>query len=292
MGPLRDPWYLRRRVITHPNATATSGIVAMLRTMYVVIVGAGEVGLHIAGFLAQEGQKVALIERDHDRLGEVGEKVDALTVIGNGASKRVLSEANVKQADILIAVTDSDEVNMIACMAAKRVGVPLTMARIRNADYLDSTDAVSSEFTGIDYVIQPEAAVAEEIGRLADFPGALEVEVFAGGHALMVEVKIAEGSRVAGKAIADMNLPREVLVTGVLTNDTMVIPRGGTVLESGERVFLAGQPAAVREAAGILSLKTKMPKNCILLGCGDMGLPVAQGARGAWHPPHSLREGS
>jgi trk system potassium uptake protein len=244
--------------------------------MYVVIVGAGEVGLHIAGFLAQEGQKVALIERDHDRLSEVGEKVDALTVIGNGASKRVLSEANVKQADILIAVTDSDEVNMIACMAAKRVGVPLTMARIRNTDYLDSTDAVSSEFTGIDYVIQPEAAVAEEIGRLADFPGALEVEVFAGGHALMVEVKIASGSRVAGMAIADMNLPREVLVTGVLTDDTMVIPRGGTILESGERVFLAGQPAAVREAAGILSLKTKLPKNCILLGCGDMGLPVAR----------------
>ncbi len=171
--------------------------------MYVVIVGAGEVGLHIAGFLSSGGPegRAHRPRRRSPRRGRT-RSIDALTVVGNGASKRVLSEANVKQADILIAVTDSDEVNMIACMAAKRVGVPLTMARIRNADYLDSTDAVSSEFTGIDYVIQPEAAVAEEIGRLADFAGALEVEFFAGGQAMMVEVKIAAGSRCAGRAIA------------------------------------------------------------------------------------------
>jgi trk system potassium uptake protein TrkA len=244
--------------------------------MYVVIVGAGEVGLHIAGFLSQEGQKVALIERDPDRLAQVSERVDVLTVHGNGASKRVLSEAGVSRADILVAVTDSDEVNMIACMAAKRIGVPLAVARIRNADYLDSTEAVSSEFTGIDYVIQPEAAVAEEIGRLADSPGALEVETFAGGDAIMLEVQIAEGSRCARKAIVEMGLPREALVTGVLSGDTMTVPRGGTVLNPGDRVFLAGQPAAVREAAGMLSLKTRPPKTCILLGCGDTGLPIAR----------------
>jgi trk system potassium uptake protein TrkA len=197
-------------------------------------------------------------------------------VQGNGASRRVLLEANVEQADMLIAVTDSDEVNMIACMAAKRVGVPLTVARIRNADYLDSTEAISSEFDGIDYVIQPEAAVADEIGRLADYPGALEVETFAGGEAIALEVRIAEGSNCAGKAIADMALPRQALVTGVLSGETMTIPGGGTVLNPGDRVFLAGQPAAVREAAGMLSLKTKAPKSAILLGCGDIGLPVAQ----------------
>lgn len=244
--------------------------------MYFLIVGAGEVGLHIAGFLAQEGQDVALIDRDSERLAAVAQQIDVLTVAGNGASKRVLVEANVSKADMMIAVTDSDEVNMIACMAAKRIGVPLTVARVRNADYLDSNEAVSSEFTGIDYVIQPEAAVAEEIGMLADCPGALDVEMFAGGLASMEEIEIAAGSRFAGKAIADMDLPRQVLVTGVLSGDTLVIPRGGTVLKAGDRVFLAGQPAAVREAAGILSLKTKVPKTCMLLGCGDMGLRVAQ----------------
>jgi len=244
--------------------------------MHVVVIGAGEVGLHIAGFLSREGQNVVLIERDPGRLAKAAEEIDALTLAGNGASKQVLSEANVNEADMVIAVTDSDEVNIVACMAAKRVGVPLTVARIRNSDYLDSTDAVSSEFTGIDYVIQPEAAVAEEIGRLVDTPGALEVESFAGGLAKVVEIEVAEASRCAGKAIIDMALPREVLITGVMRGDTVTIPRGATVLKAGDRVFLAGQPGAVTEAAGALSLKTRAPKTGILLGCGDLGLPVAQ----------------
>lgn len=244
--------------------------------MYIVVIGAGEVGLHIAAFLGQEGQKVAVIERDPAHLARAAEKVDALTVLGNGASKRVLLEANVSQADILVAVTDSDEVNMVACMAAKRVGVPMTVARIRNADYLDSADAVSSEFTGIDYVIHPEAAVAEEVGRLADTPGALEVETFAGGLASVVEVEIAKDSPYAGHALMDMALPRDMLVTAVLGGDKITIPRGSTVLNAGDRVFLAGRPAAVGEAAGLLSLKTKVARRCILLGCGDMGLPIAQ----------------
>jgi trk system potassium uptake protein TrkA len=244
--------------------------------MYVVIVGVGEVGLHIAAILSQEGHNVALIERDLDRLSKAAQEIDALSVMGNGASKRVLLQADVTHANILIAVTDSDEVNMIACMVAKRVGVPLTIARVRNADYLESAEAVSSELTGIDYVIQPEAAVAEEIGKLADFPGALEVESFAGGQVRMLEIQVDEESSGAGKAIVEMGLPREVLVTGVLRGDTITIPRGDTVLSAGDRVFLAGQPAAVREAAGLLSLKMKTPKSAILLGCGEMGLRVAR----------------
>lgn len=244
--------------------------------MYFLVVGAGEVGLHIAAFLAQEGQKVALIDRDPARLAQVSDEIDALTVAGNGASKHVLTEANVAEADMLIAVTDSDEVNMIACMAAKRVGVPLTVARIRNSDYLDSKEGVSSEFTGIDYVIQPEAAVAEEVGRLADSPGALEVETFAGGLASMVEVEIAPQSTCAGKPLAELQLPRQALVTGVLSGDTIIIPRGSTVLVAGDRVFLAGRPEAVKEAAGMLSLKTKAAKRAMLLGCGDMGLLIAR----------------
>ena len=118
-----------------------------------------------------------------------------------------------------MAVTDSDEVNMIACMAAKRVGVPLTMARVRNSDYLDTTESVSAEFTGIDYVIQPETAVAEEMGRLADAPGALEVETFAGGMASMVEVEMDGGERRAGKPCSD-TASQEALLTGVLPATT------------------------------------------------------------------------
>ncbi len=244
--------------------------------MYAVIVGAGEVGLHIASMLSRGGHEVAVIERDARRAADAGQELDALVVPGNGASKRVLLEANVRKADIMIAVTDSDEVNMIACMAAKRAGVPQTVARIRNTEYLDSNEGVFSEFTGIDHVIQPESAVADEIGKLADFPGALEVETFADGLVKMVEIEVAQDSPWAGKPIAQMALPREVLVTGVLDGDTIDIPRGATVLHAGERVFLAGRPEAVAEAAGLLSMKARKARSAILLGCGDVGLRVAQ----------------
>jgi trk system potassium uptake protein TrkA len=244
--------------------------------MQVLIVGAGEVGFHIAEILSQEGHDVALIDKDPELARRASERLDALVIVGNGASKRTLREARVARADILIAVTDTDEVNMVACMAAKHVGVPLTMARIRNPDYLDEAASVSSEFTGIDIVIQPEAAVADEIARIAELPGALEAGTFAGEQVSMVEVSVDPGSPAVGRALIEIGLPRNVLLTAILRESGMAIPDGRTVLAPHDRVFVVGKREGVLRAASLLSLQMEPPRSAIILGCGQLGLGIAR----------------
>ncbi|NLE10265.1 MAG: Trk system potassium transporter TrkA, partial [Actinobacteria bacterium] len=110
--------------------------------MYAVIVGAGEVGFHIATILSREGHEVAIIDRDHEAYQRATEEIDGLAVHGNGASRHILEQASMGRADLLVAVTDSDEVNMIACMAAKAVGVARTVARVRNQEYYEESGAL------------------------------------------------------------------------------------------------------------------------------------------------------
>ncbi|MHB1344094.1 MAG: Trk system potassium transporter TrkA [Thermoleophilia bacterium] len=243
--------------------------------MYVVVVGAGEVGFHIAQMLTQEGHEVALIDRDHEHLRRASEELDVLTILGNGASKRVLQQARVAEANILIAATDSDEVNMIACMAAKHVGVPLTIARVRNPDYLDDNASVSTEFTGIDFVIQPEAALAEEVAKIAELPGALDVETFADGQVHMIEVQVDAKSKAVDKPLLSIGMPRNVLLTAVLRESEMTIPTGQTVLRANDRVFLTGKRQGVLEAAALLSRAMRVSRTGMLLGCGSLGLQIA-----------------
>lgn len=245
-------------------------------TMYCIVVGVGEVGRHVAEILSKEGHEVAVVERDPERLRTVVDDYDVRGIQGNGAALRTLYEANIGQARILIAVTDSDEVNMIACMTAKRAGVPLTIARVRNPDYLDSDHGVASEFTGIDRVIQPEKAVAEEIGRLAEYTGAVEVESFANGQVIMLEIRVNPASEAAGKTVAAIGLPRGVLITGLLRGREVNMPRGDTVLEAGDSVFVVGRPDSVRAAASLLSGKRDTTRSAILLGCGVIGLGIAE----------------
>lgn len=243
--------------------------------MYVVIIGAGEVGFHIATMLTQEGHEVALIDRDPESIRRASEELDVLTILGNGASKRVLQQARVSAANILVAATDSDEVNMIACMAAKHVGVPLTIARVRNPDYLDNNASVSTEFTGIDYVIQPEMALAEEIAKIAELPGALDVETFANGQVHMIEVQVDERSKAVDKQLFKIGLPKNVLLTAVLREDDMTIPTGQTVLRARDRVFLTGKRQGVLQAAAMLSPSMSVSRRAMLLGCGSLGLQIA-----------------
>jgi trk system potassium uptake protein len=251
--------------------------------VYVVIVGGGEVGFHIASVLIQEGHEVALIDRDPANHRRASEQLDALVLLGNGASKRVLREANIARASMVIAVTDADEVNMIACMTAKRVGVPLTIARIRSEDYLDDGRAVSTDFTGIDHVIQPEAAVAEEISELIDYPGALDAVTFPGEEVILIETQVAAESPAAGKLLLDIGLPRNVLLTALLREGVMHIPSGKTRLEAGDRVFLVGKRDGVLKAVSMLAVHVRPLRKAILLGVGQLGMRIATmlDARGA-----------
>ena len=243
--------------------------------MYAVIVGAGEVGFYIATILSQEGHDVAIVDRDLEPYQRVAEQLDVLAVRGNGASRRVLEQVNMDRADLLVAVTDSDEVNMIACMAAKRGGVAQTIARVRNPDYIEDFQTLSTGFTGVDHVIQPEAAVADEVAKLAAIPGVLDVETFAGGQVWVLEALVSPHAPCAGVALRDLGLPEGVVITTILRDSGTTIPRGDTVIAIGDRVFLAGRPEVAAQAVSLLTGETEPPKRAILLGCGEIGMGIA-----------------
>lgn len=151
---------------------------------------------------------------------------------GNGASPRVLREAEVENADLLVAVTNTDEVNIVACLAAKSQGVPRTVARIHNPDYHDSEKPFSQEILGMDFVIRTEQMVADEISSVLLVPGAANVETFAGGTIEVVEVVLKDDSPAVGKAVREVNLPERSLIVGVVRDSEPLIPRGDTVLEA------------------------------------------------------------
>jgi len=245
--------------------------------MYAVIVGAGEVGFHIATILSQEGHEVAMIDRNLASYQRAAEELDVLAIHGNGASPRILEQASMGRADLLVAVTNSDEVNMIACMAAKRVGVPLTVARVRNQDYIEDARTLSTGFIGVDQVIQPEAAVADEVIKLAAVPGALDVEVFADGQVSVVEVEVSPTSSDVGIPLRSLGLPEGVLITAILRNGATTVPRGDSILEGRDRVFLTGRADAAVEAAGRLVGQQGGTKKAILMGCGEIGMRIAFG---------------
>ena len=247
----------------------------MLEVMYAVIVGAGEVGFHIATILSQEGHEVAVVDRGREAYERAAQELDVLAVHGNGASRRVLEQVSMGRADLLVAVTDSDEVNMIACMAAKRVGVAQTIARVRNPDYIEDVRTLSTGFTGVDHVIQPEAAVADEVAKLAAIPGALDVETFAGGEVWVIEIHVEPISPVIDIPLRVLALPEGVIVTAILRDGHVAIPRGDSVLEARDRVFLTGTPEAAVAAASRLSGQKDAPKKAILLGCGEIGMGIA-----------------
>ncbi|MFH0915861.1 MAG: Trk system potassium transporter TrkA [bacterium] len=247
----------------------------MLEVMYAVIVGAGEVGFHIATILSQEGHEVAVVDRGREAYERAAQELDVLAVHGNGASRRVLEQVSMGRADLLVAVTDSDEVNMIACMAAKRVGVAQTIARVRNPDYIEDVRTLSTGFTGVDHVIQPEAAVADEVAKLAAIPGALDVETFAGGQVWVIEIQVDPTNEVIGIPLRLLTLSEGVIVTAIQRDGHVSIPRGDSVLEARDRVFLTGTPEAAVVAASRLSGQKDAAKKAMLLGCGEIGMGIA-----------------
>lgn len=243
--------------------------------MYAVIVGAGEVGFHIATILSQEGHEVAIIDRGDEAYRRASQELDVLALQGNGASRRMLEEANIARADLLIAVTDSDEVNMIVCMTGKRAGVPQTIARVRNPEYIEDFQTLSTGFTGVDHVIQPEAAVADEVAKLATLPGVLDVETFASGRVWVIEVQIAGGAPAAGKTLRELTLPDGVIITALLHEGKTTVPRGTTAIAPGDRAFITGRPAVAAAAVAALTGEAEPPKRAMLLGCGEIGMGIA-----------------
>ena len=213
--------------------------------MKIILVGAGRMGQEIAGRLAEEGHDITVVDNDAGRLGEVSNCVDAMVLYGSGADYTVLTEAGVSEADLLIAVTSDDSVNMLCCLTGKKLGVKNTVARVRTMEYFRQMVFLKDEL-GLSLVLNPEQAAASEISRILRFPSAAKVESFAKGRAEMVGFTLQEGNPLCGLRLLKMRdrYGSGILACAVERDGNVIIPKGDSVLQAGDVVNVVGAPAA------------------------------------------------
>ncbi len=244
--------------------------------MRAIIVGAGKVGFEIAKKLTEDGHDVVVIDRDESALREVEENLDVLAIHGNGASTRVLEEASIRDAGLFIAVTDVDEINIIACMIAKKLGVKTTIARIRNPEYQGLKNwTLSNKQLGIDSVINPEEAVAYEIIKFLRAPAATDIEYFADGRIQMVGFSVQEGSPIANRTIKEANVTF-CTIGAILRDGEVLVPRGTTRIQPGDSIFIIGKSGVPTEIGWLVGKRDQVTRNVVILGGGRTGFILAQ----------------
>jgi len=217
--------------------------------MRVLVVGAGEVGFHLARRLSEENQDVVLIDGDPDRAEFAGQQLDVMTVAGNGASLSVLQQAGVVGARMLLAVTSRDEVNLVACLAAKRLGVAFAIARISSPEYYERGSVLSREQMGIDLMINPERECAWDTFQLLQSAAATDVAQFAGGRVQLIGLQVREGAPAAGRTlteIAKIQGGSHYVTAAVVRDGVTVIPRGDTRIEAGDRLYVVAPTTEVQ----------------------------------------------
>ncbi|MGB1586792.1 MAG: Trk system potassium transporter TrkA [Thermoplasmatota archaeon] len=205
--------------------------------MYIIVGGAGEVGFHVARALRDEGHDLAVIEPDPQRLERLGD-LDVLSIQGNIASKKVLEEANVEHADLLIACTGRDEVNMVAAALGKTYGLR-TIARINETEYLNVPYSKDYAGMGIDVAVSPEMVAAIRIKRLLNQPDLINADVFAQGKVFIAEGRVTEDAFVVGKKVGDVEPPANFIMFAMYRGDDVLIPKPSTRFQAHDRLLMA-----------------------------------------------------
>jgi len=249
--------------------------------MQIIILGAGQVGTGMAHSLSREDNDITIVDTDGERLRQLQEKLDVRTVQGHAAHPQTLIRAGIEDADLLIALTNSDETNMVACQVAYSLfNTPMKVARVRAADYLEHPELFDREHSPIDVLISPERLVTEHIQRLIEIPGALQVLDFAGGKAQLVATRAFPDGPLVGRELKSLKekLPQGVdaRVAAIFRDDQAIIPEGDTVIEVDDIVFFL---AATRDILVVMRELRRMsgPANRIMLaGGGNIGAGLAK----------------
>ncbi len=245
--------------------------------MNIIIAGGGKVGIALARQLSAEGYDITIIDSDERVLNASVESLDLMAVHGNCASMEVLLQAGVAEADLLIAVANADEVNLLCCTTAHGINPNIhTIARIRNPEYTEQTYALRHVFA-LSMAVNPEKQAAMEIERLLKYPGFLRRDTFAKGRAEIVELKIDSASKLRDVALSDLNtvVKTKVLVCAVLRSGNAITPGGGFVLREGDRVFVTAPTQALTGMLNNLGIITRRARRVILCGGGRISYYLA-----------------
>ncbi len=250
--------------------------------MKILIVGSGQVGYFLCDRLSREGHEVTLIDRDEAAVERAQDRLNVLGVVGNGASAEILEQAGISDVDIFIAVTDMDEVNILACLLAREYQVEILVARTKNIEYTSHKAVLSKEKLGIDLLINPEDAVAEELTKLACNSRAFDVAEFADGKILFQGYRIEADSPLCDLSLAELGELRgmyQFLVVAISRGSKTIIPRGDDVIQVGDRIYIFApqqELPAINYLLQSKQLEKKPNHRVFVLGGSRIGLQVAQ----------------
>ena len=248
--------------------------------MKIIILGAGQVGSSVAANLVNEDNDITLVDNDPTALQLINERFDLRTITGVASHPSVLAKAGAKDADMILAVTNSDEVNMIACQIAYTLfHTPTKIARIRETEYLKNTTLFAQEALPIDVLISPEQLVTDYIKRLISHPGSLQVVDFADGKAQMVALRAAHDGVLVGHSLSQLRnilTDIEYKIFIIFREGEAIIPNGKTVINANDEVFFISSQKSIRQLLQVIRKNEKPYKSIMIAGGGNIGLRLAQ----------------
>lgn len=248
--------------------------------MNIIILGAGQVGSSVAENLASEANDITLVDSNATLLSDLSDRYDIQTVVGHASHPDILKKAGIRDADMLVAVTNSDETNIVACQVAHSLfHTPTKIARVRSQEYLKYKELFDKSALPIDVLISPEQLIAEHIQRLIEYPGALQVLDFAGGRARLVGVKAYYGGPLVGHELSDLrkHIPGvDSRVAAIFRRGKGIVPDGHQVIEADDEVFFIAAKKDIRAVMSELRKLDKPIKRIMLAGGGNIGKRLAQ----------------
>lgn len=244
--------------------------------MKIVIIGLGTIGKTILKNLSGEGHTITIIDEDKAKVEHLIEKYDVFGVVGNGACLDIQKEANMADADLAIVLTDSDELNVFACLVAKKIGVANTIARVRNPDYRRQIIAMKDDL-GIAMIVNPEREMANEIYNIINLPSVAQIEHFAGGRVNLVEVVAEKGCSLIGETLISLGkkLQTKVLICAVQRGDEVIIPDGNFEIQAGDRIHFTSDAKMLGDFLSEANLIKSRLKNIMIVGGGRISYYLA-----------------
>ena len=245
--------------------------------MKIIIVGCGKVGETLAAVLSQEGNDITVIDRREEVVDDLCNRYDIMGYVGNGVSYTVQADADIKHADLMIAVTGSDELNLLCCLIAKKAGNCHTIARVRNPEYNNELGFIKEEL-GLAMVINQEYAAAMEISRVLKFPSAIEIDTFAKGRVELLRFKIPAFSILDDMSLYEMHnkLKCNVLVCTVERDGQIVIPKGDYIFRSGDVISIVSTAKEENVFFRKIGILSNQVKNVLIVGGGEIGYYLAK----------------
>lgn len=245
--------------------------------MKVIIAGAGDIGTELAERLVADDHDVVVLEKDSEKISSLSNKLDAMVVQETGQRISALVDGGIEEADVFIAVTDSDELNIMFCMIAKKLANIKTVARVRNPEYSSSNMLLTSEQLGIDIMIDPEGLAALEIAKLIKNPDANEIEYFAGGKIELIALRADKDSELINQPLTVLPISPDYFVVGIFReNGEIIIPRGEDKFMPNDMIYVIKKTGTLTEFSSMVRSEKKRIKSVLILGGGKIGFKLAK----------------